>query len=88
MITIVLSSAWTQGGQTRFEAREGTLREVLRDFAASRPAYRHRLLDGEGEPLGYFNVYLDEEFVPRGERATTPVRPGATVTIVPPLAGG
>ncbi|OOC53352.1 MULTISPECIES: MoaD/ThiS family protein [Nocardiopsis] len=88
MVTIVLSSAWAQGGQTRFEVGEGLLNEVLKEFAVSQPAYRHRLLDGDGEPLGYFNVYLGDEFVPRGHRADAPVRPGTTVTIVPPLAGG
>ncbi|OLT29946.1 thiamine biosynthesis protein ThiS [Nocardiopsis sp. CNR-923] len=88
MVTVVLSSAWTQGRRSEFEVAEGSLREVLRALAENQPDYRHRLLDGSGEPLEYFNVYVDDEFIPRRDRSRARVRPGTTVTIVPPLAGG
>ncbi|GAB3974270.1 hypothetical protein GCM10029978_055450 [Actinoallomurus acanthiterrae] len=88
MVKIVLSSAWSQGGRTEFEGDAGSLHEVIRAFAAGNPAYRRRLLNADGEPLTYFNVYLDDVLVPRQDRATTEVEDHTTVTIVPPLAGG
>lgn len=88
MTTIIVSSAWAQGGQTRFEAGAGLLHDVLKDFAAANPDYRRRLLGKDGEPFTYFNIYLDDDLVPRRQLAEARVEPGSVITIVPPLAGG
>jgi sulfur-carrier protein len=88
MIKIVLSSAWAQGGQTEFNGSAGRLRDVIKEFVDGNPDYRRRLLDTDGEPLTYFNVYVDDDLVPRHRRATATVNAGSTITIIPPLAGG
>jgi len=88
MPTIVVSSAWAEGGQTRFEVAEGPLPEVIKGFAEAHPAYRRRLLDESGEPKTFFNIYIDDENVPRSERAAATVTGDNVVTIIPPLAGG
>ncbi|GAA5127394.1 MoaD/ThiS family protein [Haloechinothrix salitolerans] len=85
---IVLSSAWTQGGRTEFASESGSLTDVIKGFAAAHPQYRYRLLDHDGEPFGYFNVFVDDQLVRASERSGAVVSPGSTVTIVPPLAGG
>lgn len=88
MVKILLSTGWAHRGQTEFTGHEGPLHEVIKEFAANNPAYRNRLLDVDGEPLSYFNVYLDDDLVPRDRRATAVVAAGSTLAIVPPLAGG
>lgn len=88
MPTIVVSSAWAEGGQTKFPANEGPILEVIKQFAAQYPAYRRRLLDESGEPKTFFNIYIDDVDVHRSERATTTVHGDSVITIIPPLAGG
>ncbi|MGW5666933.1 MoaD/ThiS family protein [Micromonospora sp. NPDC003776] len=88
MVKIVLPSGWAHRGRTEFEARQGPLVEVIKEFAARHPTFRRRLLDGEGELLRYYSIYLDDDAVPRHERVITEVPDGSTVTIIPPMAGG
>jgi molybdopterin synthase sulfur carrier subunit len=88
MALIVLPAGWAHRGQNEFEGGEGPLYEVIKRFADEHPHYRRRLLGPDGEPLAYFNVYVDDTAVPRGERAAITVRAGNVVTIVPPMAGG
>jgi len=88
MTRIVLPSVWTRSGQGEFEATEGLLDEVIMAFAAGNAEFRRRLLGPDGTPLTYFNVYLDDDPVPRHLRSSTVVGPGATVTIISPMAGG
>ncbi len=88
MAMLVLSSAWAQGGQTRFEVDSGLLPEVLKAFAAAHPAYTTRFLDDSGEPRTYYNIYINDLDVPRADRATATVAEGDVITILPPLAGG
>jgi len=88
MVRIVLPSGWAHRGQTQLEGVDGNLYDVIKAFCASNPDYRHRMLDEEGEPRTYFSVYLDDELVPREQRAVATVAAGSTLTIVPPMAGG
>ena len=88
MVTVVVSRAWAQHGQTTFAAAAGRLPDIIRQVADAEPEYRRRLLDGDGEPYGYLSVFVDSEHVPRDRRSATTVAEGSTVTIVPPLAGG
>jgi molybdopterin synthase sulfur carrier subunit len=88
MVRILLSSGWAHRGQTEFECHEGDLLEVITEFVAAYPGYRHRLLDAEGRPRSYYNVYLNDDLVHRDRRAGVRVESGSTVAIGPPLAGG
>jgi sulfur-carrier protein len=88
MVTVLLSAGWAHRGQKQFQCREGTVRDVLREFAETYPGYRRRLLDETGEPLTYYNVYLDGDLVGNADRAQVIAKADSTVAIVPPLAGG
>ncbi|MDL4776697.1 MULTISPECIES: MoaD/ThiS family protein [Thermomonosporaceae] len=88
MARIVLPAGWSHRGQSEFDGGEGPLHEVIKRFADDHPHYRRRLLDPDGEPRTYFNVYLDDTAVPRGDRSSTTVGAGNVITIVPPMAGG
>lgn len=88
MVAVIVSRAWAQHGQTRFEVGSGPLPDIIKKFAEAQPDYRRRLLDSEGEPYGYLSVFVDAEHVPRDRRAAVHVADGSTITIVPPLVGG
>lgn len=88
MVKIVLSSGWAHRGRTEFEAQQGRLTDVIKDFAAQHPDYRRRLLDSDGELLRYYSIYIDNDPVPRHEQAAALVSDGSTVAIIPPMAGG
>lgn len=88
MIKIVLPSVWTQGGRTEFEGTEGPLLDVIRRFADDNPDYRRRLLGPDGEPAGHINICVDDDLIPRHQRAATTVEAGITITIITPMAGG
>lgn len=88
MVKIILPSVWTASGQTQFEAVEGPLDEIIRTFATANPGYRARLLGPDSEPLRYINIFVDDDLIPRQERAGTTVPAGSTITIISPMAGG
>jgi molybdopterin converting factor small subunit len=88
VVRLVLSAGWAHRGRTEFEAGQGLLTDLIKDFAGRYPDYRHRLLDSDGEPLRYFGVYVDDYLIPGYERPTLMVADGSTVMIVPPMAGG
>lgn len=88
MVKIIVPSVWTQDGRTDFDADEGLLPDVIRRFAADHPDHRHRLLTPDGEPLSYINICVDDDLIPRHQRANTRVPADSTVTIIAPMAGG
>jgi sulfur-carrier protein len=75
------------GGERQVEARGSTVREVLEDVAARFPALRDRIFE-EGEPAEFVNVYVDGEDVRTLQGHDTPVREGASVILLPAMAGG
>ncbi|HEV2374256.1 MAG TPA: MoaD/ThiS family protein [Streptosporangiaceae bacterium] len=88
MIKIILPSVWAPDGRTEFEGTEGALPEVITRFAAENPTFRRRLLGPDAQPLGYVNICVDDDLIPRHLRGTTTVAAGSTVTIIAPMAGG
>ena len=88
MVTVVVSRAWAQHGQTRFEVGSGRLPTVIKNLAEAEPVFRRRLLDSAGEPYGYLSVFVDAEHIPRQSRGAIDVADGSTIIIAPPLVGG
>ena len=68
------------GGAREVEATGDTLADVLDDLMSRFPA-----LDGQ---LQYANVYVDGEDIRMLDELETPVREGATVILLPAMAGG
>lgn len=69
------------------EASGSTLREVLEDLTIRVPALGDKIYDGS-EIRPYVNVYVDGEDVRTRGGLDTPVREGATVVLLPAMAGG
>jgi [CysO sulfur-carrier protein]-thiocarboxylate-dependent cysteine synthase len=76
------------GGAREVEASGGTLRDVLADLAERFPGLGRQVLeDGDGI-APFVNVYVDREDVRTLQGLDTPVEEGATVILLPAMAGG
>src|SRR4029453_15967331 len=76
------------GGAREVEASGSTLRDLLSDLAERFPTLGRQVL-GDGTELAPFvNVYVDNEDVRTLDGLDTPLREGATVILLPAMAGG
>ena len=76
------------GGQRQVNASGGTVREVLDDLVESYPGLRGQLLE-DGQVATFVNVYLEGEDVRTlADGFDAPVGEGATVILLPAMAGG
>jgi sulfur-carrier protein len=74
-------------GERQVEARGENVRELLDDLMGRFPALRNQLLEDE-EIAPFVNVYVEGEDVRTLDGLETPVREGATVILLPAMAGG
>jgi molybdopterin synthase sulfur carrier subunit len=75
------------GGQATLQARGETVREVLEDVAGRFPALRERIYN-DGRLAQFVNVYVEGEDVRTRDGLETAVENGATVILLPAMAGG
>ena len=66
----------------------GDLRGALSTLVDQYPGLRQKLLDGGGDLNRFVNVYVDQKDVRLGEGLDTSLRDGATVIVLPAMAGG
>ena len=76
------------GGAGEVEVEGTSVGEVLKALDAAHPGFGDRLFDGAGELRRFVNVFLADEDVRFLQGLATPVAEGATVSIVPAVAGG
>lgn len=68
---------------------EGTkVSEVLANLEAAHPGFSSRILDDAGELRRFVNVFVADDDVRFLDGLDTPVAEGATVSIIPAVAGG
>jgi molybdopterin synthase sulfur carrier subunit len=75
------------GGLSSLEARGETVRDLLDDLMGRFPQLRERIYPG-GELAHFVNVYVEGEDVRTREGLDTSVEDGATVILLPAMAGG
>jgi molybdopterin converting factor small subunit len=75
-------------GSAEVSVEGTTLTEVLQALEAAHPGIRARVLDDDGALRRFVNVYVGEEDVRFTEGLDTPTPAGATVSIIPAVAGG
>ena len=68
-------------------AEGGTVRELLDDLMSRFPALRTQLVEDD-EIAPFVNVYVEGEDVRTLDGLDTPVDDGATVILLPAMAGG
>jgi molybdopterin converting factor small subunit len=76
------------GGASEVALEGATVGDLLKALDAAHPGYAERLFDPAGKLRRFVNVYVAEEDVRFLQGLETPVPEGATVSIVPAVAGG
>lgn len=65
-----------------------TLAEVLDQLEAAHPGIRTRVLDDNGKLRRFVNVYVNDDDVRFASGLDTPTPDGASVSVIPAVAGG
>ena len=76
------------GGAATVDVEAGTVGEALASLEQAHPGVAERLLDDNGQLRRFVNVFVDDEDVRFAQGLDTPVADGATVSIIPAVAGG
>jgi len=75
-------------GDPEVSTSGGDIGEVIASLEASYPGIKERLLDDSGAIRRFVNLYLNDEDVRFLQGVETPVPEGATLSIIPAVAGG
>jgi sulfur-carrier protein len=75
-------------GEATVDVGGETVGDVLRALDEAHPGIGARILDDDGKIRRFVNVFVDDEDVRFASGLDTPVREGATVSIIPAVAGG
>jgi sulfur-carrier protein len=76
------------GGRSEVPADGATLAEVIESLEKNHPGISARVLDDTGKLRRFVNVYVDDDDVRFADGLLTPVADGASVSIIPAVAGG
>jgi molybdopterin synthase sulfur carrier subunit len=76
------------GGHTRVTTTGRTVREVIATLEQSFPGLSFNLCYETGQLRPYVNIFLERENIRYLQGLDTPVLPGATLAILPSVAGG
>ena len=76
------------GGAAEVAAEGETVGEALQALGSAHPGLLDRILDANGQPRAFVNLYLDDKNVRSLDGLGSAVTDGATLHIVPAVAGG
>jgi molybdopterin converting factor small subunit len=76
------------GGARTVEVEGDTLRTALDDLVSRHPGLSGQIVGDAGELNPYVNVYVEGEDVRLRDGLATPLSQGATVIVLPAMAGG
>jgi molybdopterin/thiamine biosynthesis adenylyltransferase/rhodanese-related sulfurtransferase/molybdopterin converting factor small subunit len=76
------------GGDKEVSAQPGDVAEVLGDLARSYPDLKRHLFNEQGKLRSFVNIYLGDEDMRALQGPQTLVLDGATLSIIPSVAGG
>ena len=74
--------------KSEIEAEGATVGEALAHVAAQYPDLKHQIYEDDTKLRGFVNVFVDGTNIKKLNGLDTPVAAGATVMIVPAIAGG
>jgi molybdopterin converting factor small subunit len=76
------------GGNSDVKLDGASVGEVLKSLEAAYPGFQDRLFDESGKLRRFVNVFVADEDIRFMDGLDTAVSDGATVSIVPAVAGG
>ncbi|MDX2849101.1 MULTISPECIES: ubiquitin-like small modifier protein 1 [Streptomycetaceae] len=76
------------GGRAEVPAEGGTLADVIDSLEQNHPGISARVLDDTGKLRRFVNVYVNDDDVRFSQGLQTTVGEGASVSIIPAVAGG
>ncbi|MEZ4711426.1 MAG: MoaD/ThiS family protein [Caldilineaceae bacterium] len=75
-------------GQSKVAIDGSTVRGLIQAMDQTYPGMAQRLLDEQGAPKRFINIFLNDDGIDALQGMDTPVRDGDRISIVPALAGG
>lgn len=76
------------GGASTVQVEGATLTEVITNLEAAHPGLQDRLLDETGALRKFVNLFVADDDVRYLDGLNTPTPAGATISIIPAVAGG
>lgn len=76
------------GGASTVQVEGATLTEVLANLEVVHPGFNDRLLDESGAIRKFVNLFVADDDVRYLDGLNTPTPAGATISIIPAVAGG
>jgi molybdopterin converting factor small subunit len=76
------------GGESEVSVEADTLQGVLDALESAHPGIRTRVLDDDGKLRRFVNVYVNDDDVRFADGLGTATPAGASVSIIPAVAGG
>lgn len=76
------------GGASEVSVDASTVRELVADLERQHPGIRARICDESGDIRRFVNVFVGDEDIRFLQGLDTPVPDGASVSIIPAVAGG
>ena len=75
-------------GESTVDVKAADLKSAIDELDRRYPGFRDRLLDEEGQPRQFVNIYLNDEDVRLGEGLASALSEKDEISIVPAVAGG
>ncbi len=76
------------GGHPTVSVEAFDLQGAIERLEEKHPGFKRRLLDEQGEPRQFVNIYLNDEDIRLGEGLRSPLKESDEISIVPAVAGG
>ena len=75
-------------GEPTVTVEAGDLRSAIDQLDSRFPGFKGRLLDDDGEPRQFVNLFLNDEDVRLGQGLDSALQEADEIAIVPAVAGG
>ena len=76
------------GGESKVGVEASTVREMIAALEARHPGFQARICEDTGEVRRFVNVFVGDEDIRFLQGLDTPLPSGASVSIIPAVAGG
>ena len=75
-------------GESVVPVKASDLRAAIEELDGRYPGFKDRLLDADGQPRQFVNIYLNDHDIRLGEGLNAQLQESDEISIVPAVAGG